>query len=103
MLIVSYNFVSQMMVMVEEKLLVRLSGVAAEVLNELVRRGYFATKSKAIRAGILRLGENFSLFKPYMHYWRELGEEIRRTRRKTYLTPKEFVKLFGLKPYDKEY
>jgi len=63
-------------------LLVRLSGVAAEVLNELVRRGYFATKSEAIRAGILRLGENFGLFKPSMHYWRELGEEIKRTGRK---------------------
>ncbi|KPV62105.1 MAG: hypothetical protein AOA66_1474 [Candidatus Bathyarchaeota archaeon BA2] len=65
--------------MVEEKLLVRLSGVAADILNELVRRGYFATKSEAIRVGILRLGENFGLFKPSMHYWRELGEEIKRT------------------------
>jgi len=70
------------MAMVEEKLLVRLSGATAEVLNELVRRGYFATKSEAIRAGILRLGENFGLFKPSMHYWRELGEEIKRTGRK---------------------
>jgi len=68
--------------MVEEKLLVRLSGVAADVLNELVRRGYFATKSEAIRMGILRLGENFGFFKPAMHYWRELGEEIKRTGRK---------------------
>ena len=68
--------------MVEEKLLVRLSGAAAEDLNELVRRGYFATKSEAIRAGILRLGESFGLFKPSMHYWRELGEEIRGSARK---------------------
>jgi len=68
--------------MVEEKLLVRLSGVAADVLNELVRRGYFATKSEAIRVGILRLGENFGLFKPSMHYWRELGEEIKRVGRR---------------------
>ena len=65
--------------MVEEKLLVRLSGVVADVLNELVRRGYFATKSEAIRMGILRLGENFGFFKPSMHYWRELDEEIKRT------------------------
>lgn len=68
--------------MVEEKLLVRLSGAAADVLNELVRRGYFATKSEAIRVGVLRLGENFGLFKPAMHYWRELGEEIKRTGKK---------------------
>ena len=75
--------------MVEEKLLVRLSGVAADVLNELVRRGYFATKSEAIRVGILRLGENFGLFKPSMHYWRELGEEIKRTGKR--MTHKEIV------------
>ena len=47
-------------------MLVRLSGRAAEVLNELVRRGYFATKSEAIRAGILRLGESFGLFKSFL-------------------------------------
>jgi len=75
--------------MVEEKLLVRLSGVAADVLNELVRRGYFATKSEAIRVGILRLGENFGLFKPSMHYWRELGEEIKRTGKR--MTHEEIV------------
>lgn len=63
-------------------MLVRLSGTAAEVLNELVRRGYFATKSEAIRAGILRLAESFGLFKSSMYYWRELGEEIKRTGKK---------------------
>ena len=68
--------------MVEEKLLVRLSGTAADVLNELVRRGYFATKSEAIRVGVLRLGESFGLFKPAMHYWRELGEGIKSTGKK---------------------
>jgi hypothetical protein len=68
--------------MVEEKLLVRLSGVAADVLNELVERGYFSTKAEAVRVGILRLGENFGLFKPAMHYWRELDEEIKRTGKK---------------------
>ena len=75
--------------MVTEKLLVRLSGATANVLNELVRRGYFATKSEAIRAGILRLGENFGLFRPAMYYWRELAEEIKRTGKK--MTHKEIV------------
>lgn len=68
--------------MVEEKLLVRLSGAVADILNELVRRGYFATKSEAIRVGILRLGENLGLLKPSLHYWRELGEEIKRVGRR---------------------
>jgi len=71
-----------MMHTAKEKLLVRLSGTAAEVLNELVRRGYFATKSEAIRAGILRLGESFGLFRSSMYYWRELGEEIKKTGKK---------------------
>jgi len=75
--------------MVEEKLLVRLSGATANVLNELVRRGYFVTKSEAIRAGILRLGENFGLFRQATYYWRELGEEIKRTGKK--MTHKEIV------------
>ena len=68
--------------MIQEKLLVRLSGATADVLNELVKRGYFATKSEAMRVGILRLGENFGLFKSAVHYWRELGEEIKRTGRR---------------------
>ena len=68
--------------MVEEKLLVRLSGVVADMLDELVKRGYFNTKSEAIRAGILKLGEAFGILKPSMGYWKELGEEIRRTGRK---------------------
>jgi len=84
--------------MVEEKLLVRLSGAVADVLNELVRRGYFATKSEAIRVGVLRLGENFGLFKPAMHYWRELGEEIKRTGKK--MTHDEIVE--ALKRLEKE-
>jgi len=67
--------------LVEEKLLVRLSGAAADMLNELVKRGYFSTKSEAIRAGILKLGESFGILKPPLHYWKELGEEIRKTGR----------------------
>lgn len=75
--------------MVEEKLLVRMSGVVSDVLNELIRRGYFVTKSEAIRAGILRLGENFGIFRSSMHYWRELGEEIKRAGKK--MTHEEIV------------
>jgi Arc/MetJ-type ribon-helix-helix transcriptional regulator len=76
--------------MTEEKLLVRLDGVVAETLNELIKRGYFSTKSEAIRAGILRLGETFGLIKPSLHYWRELAEEIKRSGEK--LTHEEIVK-----------
>jgi len=75
--------------MVEERLLVRLSGVVAEMLDELVRRGYFSTKSEAIRAGILKLGENFGLVKPPSYYWEELDKEIKRSGRR--LTHEEIL------------
>jgi len=68
--------------LVEEKLLVRLSGAAADMLNELVKRGYYSTKSEAIRAGILKLGEAFGILKPPVYYWKELGEEIQKTEGK---------------------
>jgi Arc/MetJ-type ribon-helix-helix transcriptional regulator len=64
-----------------EKLLVRLSGTSAEILKELVERGYFNTKSEALRAGILRLGEAYGLLKPAGDYWRELGLEVNRAKR----------------------
>jgi len=68
--------------MTEEKLLVRLSGTTAEILRELVDRGYFNTKSEALRAGILRLGETYGLLKPASDYWRELGLEVGRSKRR---------------------
>ena len=41
--------------------LIRLKGVPAEVLEQLVRQGFFSTKSEAIRAGLLQLGKEFKL------------------------------------------
>jgi Arc/MetJ-type ribon-helix-helix transcriptional regulator len=76
-----------------EKLLVRLGGAVAETLNEMVRRGYFSTKSEAVRAGILRLGETFGLIGHPSHYWRELGEEIKRSGKR--LTHEEILEAVG--------
>ncbi|MBS3068036.1 hypothetical protein J4450_05000 [Candidatus Micrarchaeota archaeon] len=42
-----------------ETLLVRLSGATEKVLLKLVKDGYFATKSEAIRAGLLELGKEY--------------------------------------------
>jgi len=66
----------------EEKLVVRLNGTTAEILNELVQRGYFNTKSEALRARILRLGESYGLLKPESDYLRELGREVTESKRK---------------------
>lgn len=41
--------------------LVKLDGVPKDVLNLLVGRGYFKTKTEAIRAGILELGKEYNL------------------------------------------
>ncbi|MBI5159325.1 hypothetical protein HY992_04350 [Candidatus Micrarchaeota archaeon] len=40
---------------------VRLSGVVETILGELVQRGFFKTKSEAIRAGVLGLGKEYHL------------------------------------------
>ena len=80
--------------MSEEKLLVRLSGAVAEMLKELVKRGYFSTKAEAVRAGILRLGHDYGLVKPATHYWRQLQMEIRASGKR--MTHKEIEKALRL-------
>lgn len=39
--------------------LVRLEGAVAVILEELVKKGFYKTKSDAIRAGILELGKEY--------------------------------------------
>ncbi|MDO8537570.1 MAG: hypothetical protein Q7S21_01675 [archaeon] len=41
--------------------LVKLDGVPEDVLNVLIGRGYFKTKAEAIRAGLLKLGNEYKL------------------------------------------
>lgn len=41
--------------------LVKMQGVPEEVLQVLIRRGYFKTKTEAIRAGVLTLGEKYGI------------------------------------------
>ncbi len=41
--------------------LVKLEGVPEELLEVLVKRKYFKTRTEAIRAGILALGKEYSL------------------------------------------
>lgn len=84
--------------MTEEKLLIRLSGTTAELLNELVERGYFSTKSEALRAGILKLSESYGLIQAASDYWKELGDSIRRSGRK--LTHAKIVE--GIKRLEQE-
>ena len=65
--------------MVETKVLVKLKGVPASVLSKLVEKGYYSTKSEAIRAGVVRLGQEFGVVSPTEEAWVRLQSEIRRT------------------------
>lgn len=44
------------------EMVVRMSGAVEVVLEKLVEKGYFKTKSEALRAGILGLGREYRLF-----------------------------------------
>ncbi len=68
--------------MVETKVLVKLKGVPASVLSKLIEKGYYSTKSEAIRAGVVRLGQEFGIVSPTEEAWLRLQSEIRRTGKK---------------------
>jgi Arc/MetJ-type ribon-helix-helix transcriptional regulator len=68
--------------MAETKVLVKLTGVPASVLSKLVEKGYYSTKSEALRAGVVRLGEEFGIVSPTEEAWMRLQSEIRKTGRR---------------------
>jgi len=43
------------------QILINLEGVPEDVLKILVAKGYFKTKTEALRAGVLELGKKFNL------------------------------------------
>ena len=47
--------------MAESTLTIKFKGAQADILEELVRKGYFKTKAEAVRAGTLLLGEKFGV------------------------------------------
>ncbi len=65
--------------MAETKVLVKLKGVPASVLSKLVEKGYYSTKSEALRAGVVRLGEEYGIVSPTEEAWTRLQAEIRKT------------------------
>ncbi len=60
-------------------MLVKLKGVPASVLSKLVEQGYYSTKSEALRAGVVRLGQQFGIVSPTEEAWVRLQSEIRKT------------------------
>lgn len=71
---------------------VRMDGAVALVLEKLVEKGYYRTKSEAIRAGILELGREYGLAQDPRELEAELvirkmekiDREIDEGKRKTY-------------------
>ena len=47
--------------------------------SKLVEKGYYSTKPETLRAGIVRLGQEFGIVSPTEEAWMRLQSEIRRT------------------------
>ena len=69
-------------------ILVRLEGVPEEVLETLIKRGYYKTKSEAVRAGILELGKEFAVIGSPAYYRHQLAKLTLRSK----LTPEEVMR-----------
>ncbi|MFH1239667.1 MAG: hypothetical protein V1672_00445 [Candidatus Diapherotrites archaeon] len=65
------------------EILIRLKGVPEDVLIALIQKGYYKTKSEAIRAGLLELGKQYEL----------IGTQTPETQPKT--KPKTELKTLG--------
>ncbi len=74
----------------KQRSLVKLKGVPASVLSKLLERGYYSTKSEALRAGVVRLGQEFGLVNPTEEAWMRLQSEMGRTRKR--VTAREVIK-----------
>lgn len=84
--------------------LVKMSGVPEDILNLLVAKGYFKTKTEAFRAGILELGKEFNLLKDSKELELELvalkmvkEEAEMKTSGKKYQSLDEVKKKYGFK------
>jgi Arc/MetJ-type ribon-helix-helix transcriptional regulator len=84
--------------------LVRMQPAQELVLEKLTKTGIFKTRSEAIRAGIMGLGKEYSIFKTAQEIEDELvvrkmqriDEEIKAGKRKVF-TEEEVKKKYGFK------
>jgi len=76
-----------------DTVIVKLRGMAADVLNRLVEMGFFINKSEALRAGVIRLGQEYGLVDLTEYYEKRLAEAISRSGKKpTYEEVMETIK-----------
>ena len=79
----------------------RFDGAAETILNRLVDKKYYRTKSEAIRAGVLELGLKWSLSPEdenelVIRKMRQMSAEVKAGKKKTY-TLEEVAKEAGVK------
>ena len=79
----------------------RFDGVAELILNKLVDKKYYGTKSEAIRAGVLELGLKWNLSledenELVIRKMRQMSAEVKAGKKKTY-TLEEVAKEAGVK------
>jgi len=65
-----------------ETVIVKLKGMAADVLNKLIETGFYTNKSEALRAGVIRLGQEYGLVDMIEYYERRLAEALRKSGKK---------------------
>lgn len=65
-----------------ETVIVKLKGISADILNRLIEMGFFINKSEAVRAGVIRLGQEYGLVNLTEYFEKRLDEAIRRSGRK---------------------
>ena len=83
--------------------LIKLKGVPEELMELLIREGYFKTKTEVVRAGIIALGKEFNLLKSPEDIeerlaairMKEMEEEVKSGRVKT-VSLKEMAKRRGI-------
>ena len=59
------------------EILVRLEGVPEELLEKIMKEGYYKTKTEAIRAAIIELGKEYGLIGNPAYYREQLQKIVR--------------------------
>jgi len=76
-----------------ETVIVKLKGISADILNRLIEMGFFINKSEAVRAGVIRLGQEYGLVNLTEYFEKRLDEAIKRSGSKpTYEEVMETIK-----------
>ena len=76
-----------------ETVIVKLRGISADVLNRLIEMGFFINKSEAMRAGVMRLGQEYGIVNLTEYFEKRLDEAIKKSGTKpTYEQVMETIK-----------